>query len=114
MIWLSDDGPIVFLVLTGILGGGAAFLSGRALARGWKPFWRVFFYMALLAAAVRFFHYALFDGELLSPYYYSITYAILVAAACLGFRVMRTTQMVTQYRWLYERTSPITWRDRKA
>jgi hypothetical protein len=25
---------------------------------------------------------------------------------------MRTTQMVTQYRWLYERTSPLTWRDR--
>jgi hypothetical protein len=37
---------------------------------------------------------------------------ILVAAACLGFRAMRTTQMVTQYRWLYERTSPLTWRDR--
>jgi hypothetical protein len=114
MSWLSDDGPGVFLVLTVILGGGAAFLSGRGLARGWKPFWRLFFYMALLAAAVRFFHYALFDGSLLSPYYYLVTYAILTACACLGFRVMRTTQMVTQYRWLYERTSPISWRDRKA
>ncbi|HZP07813.1 DUF6867 family protein [Methyloceanibacter sp.] len=114
MSWLSDDGTGVFLVLTVILGGGAAFLAGRGLARGWKPFWRLFFYMALLAAAVRFFHYALFDGSLLSPYYYLVTYAILTACACLGFRVMRTTQMVTQYRWLYERTSPISWRDRKA
>ena len=61
---------------------------------------------------MRFFHYALFDGELLSPYYYLVTYVIL--AAChrlLGFRAMRTTQMVTQYRWLYERTGP-SWRDR--
>jgi hypothetical protein len=114
LIWLSDDGPWVFLVLTVTIGGGAAFLAGRGLARSWKPFGRVFFYMALLAAAVRFFHYALFDGELLSPYYYLVTYAVLLLAGCLGFRWMRTTQMVTQYRWLYERTSPLTWRDRHA
>jgi len=113
MDWLSDDGLGVFLVLTVIIGGGAAFLAGHGLARGWKPFWRVFFYMALLAAAVRFFHYALFDGSLLSLYYYLVTYAVLLAAASLGFRIMRTTQMVNQYRWLYERTSPLTWRDRK-
>ena len=111
MTWLSDDSLWVFLVLTVIIGGGAAFLAGRAGAI-WKPFWRVFFYMVLLAAAVRFFHYALFDGELLSLYYYLVTYAILLGAALLGFRIMRTTQMVTQYRWLYERTSPLTWRDR--
>lgn len=55
MTWLSDDGPWIFLVLTVILGGGAAFLAGRGLARSWKPLRRIFFYMALLAAAVRFF-----------------------------------------------------------
>ena len=114
MTWLSDDSLRVFLVLTVIIGGGAAFLAGRGLARSWKPFWRVYFYMALLAAAVRFFHYALFDGNLLSLYYYLVTYAVLLAAGSLGYRAMRTTQMVSQYRWLYERTSPLTWRDRRA
>jgi hypothetical protein len=109
---LSDDGPWVFMVLTLILGGGAAFLSGRGLARSWKPFGRVFFYMALLAAAVRFFHYALFNGTLLSLTYYLVAYGILLIGASLGYRAMRTTQMVTQYRWLYERTSPLTWRTR--
>ena len=112
MSLLSDDGPWVFLVLTVILGGGAAFLSGRGLARSWKPFGRVFFYMALLAAAVRFFHYALFNGTLLSLPYYLVAYGILLMGASLGYRAMRTTQMVTQYRWLYERTSPLTWRTR--
>jgi len=112
--WLSDDGLRVFLVLTVIIGGGAAFLSGRGLAKSWKPFSRVFFYMALLTAAVRFFHYALFEGNLLSVYYYLVTYVLLLAAACLGFRAMRTTQMVTQYRWLYERTGPLTWRERQT
>jgi uncharacterized protein DUF6867 len=110
--WLTDDGLRVFVVLTVVIGGGAAFLAGRGLARGWKPLWRLCLYMALLAAAVRFFHYALFDGTLLSPYYYLVTYAVLLAAALLGFRMMRTTQMVTQYRWLYARTSPLTWRPR--
>jgi hypothetical protein len=112
MSLLSDDGPLVFLVLTVILGGGAAFLAGRGLARSWKSFWRVFFYTALLTAAVRFFHYALFDGSLLSIPYYAVAYVVLVIAACLGFRSMRTTQMVTQYRWLYERTSRLTWKER--
>lgn len=112
MSLLSDDGPWVFLVLTVILGGGAAFLSGRGLARSWKPFGRVFFYMALLAAALRFFHYALFNGTLLSLHYYLVAYGILLIGASLGYRAMRTTQMVTQYRWLYERTSPLTWRTR--
>jgi uncharacterized protein DUF6867 len=114
LIWLSDDGLRVFLGLTVILGGGAAFLAGRGLARSWKPFWRIFFYMALLAAAVRFFHHALFDGRLLSLYYYLVAYVVLLGAATLGFRSMRTTQMVTQYRWLYERTGPFTWRERRA
>jgi len=113
MSWLSDDGLGVFLILTVVIGGSAAFLAGRGLARSWKPFWRVFFYMALLAAAIRFFHYALFEGKLLSPYYYLVTYAVLLIASSLGFRIMRTTQMVTQYRWLYERTGPLTWRDRR-
>jgi hypothetical protein len=114
LTWLSDDSLRVFVILTVVIGGGAAFLAGRGLARSWKPFWRVYFYMALLAAAVRFFHYALFDGNLLSLYYYLVTYAVMLAAGVLGFRAMRTTQMVTQYRWLFERTSPLTWRDRRA
>ena len=114
MSWLSDDSLRVFVILTVVIGGGAAFLAGRGLARSWKPFWRVYFYMALLAAAVRFFHYALFDGNLRSLYYYLVTYVVLLAAGSLGFRAMRTTQMVSQYRWLYERTSLLTWRDRRA
>ncbi len=110
--WLTDDGLRVFVVLTLIIGGGAAFLAGQGLARAWKPLWRLFLYMALLAASVRFFDYALFEGTLLSPYYYLVTYAVLVGAALLGFRTMRTTQMVTQYHWLYERTSPVSWKDK--
>lgn len=110
--WLTDDSLRVFLVLTVIIGGSAAFLAGRGIAGSWKPLRYLFLYMALLAAAVRFFHYALFGGTLLSAYYYAVAYVVLIAASVLGFRIMRTTQMVTQYRWLYERTGPLTWKSR--
>lgn len=112
MIWLSDDGALVFLVLTVVIGGGAAWLAARGLALTWRPFWRVAAYMVLLAGAVRFFHYALFDGRLLSLYYYLVTYLVLLAIAGLAYRLTRTTQMVRQYPWLYERSGPFSWRSR--
>ena len=67
---------------------------------------------AILGAAIRFFHFALFDAELLSPLSYlaDTFYAILVG--CLAWRVTRAGQMARQYPWLYERTSPVTWRER--
>jgi hypothetical protein len=99
-------------LLTGILGGGAAWLAGRAIAQTWRPIWHLVVYMALLGAAVRFIHFALLGGTLLSLPSYAADTLYLIAVGGLGWRVTRTTQMVTQYGWLYERTSPVTWRSR--
>src|SRR5512145_743333 len=101
------------LLVTGILGGGAAWLTGRACADTWRPLRHVLGYMILLGAAVRFFHFALFEGELLSLPSYLADTLYLTAVGCLSWRIMRATRMVTQYRWLYERTSPVTWRLRR-
>jgi hypothetical protein len=101
------------LFVTGILGGGAAWMTGRACADTWRPLAQVVGYMVLLGAAVRFFHFALFEGELLSLPSYLADTLYLTAVGCLSWRVMRTTRMVTQYRWLYQRTSPVTWRERR-
>jgi hypothetical protein len=101
------------LFVTGILGGGAAWLTGRACADTWRPITHVLGYALLLGAAVRFFHFALFEAELLSLPPYLVDTAYLTAVGCLSWRIMRTTRMVTQYRWLYERTSPVTWRERR-
>jgi hypothetical protein len=101
------------LFVTGILGGGAAWLTGRACADTWRPLVHVIGYTVLLGAAVRFFHFALFEGELLSLPSYLVDTVYLTAVGCLSWRVMRTTRMVSQYRWLYERTSPVTWRVRQ-
>ena len=88
MSWLSDDGPSRLpRAHRDPRRRRRAFLAGRGLARGWKPFWRIFFYMALLAAAVRFFHYALFDGDSCLLYYYLVTYVVLFGGGVLGYRM---------------------------
>ena len=100
------------LFVTGIIGGGAAWLAGRAIAQTWRPTWHIVVYMLLLGAAVRFVHFALFEATLLSPASYAADTLYLLAVGSLAWRVTRASQMATQYNWLYERTSPLTWRRR--
>ena len=102
----------VFLGLTVIIGGGAAWLAGRALALTWRPWKQAVLFMAILSAVVRFFHYALFEHQLLSIDYYLVTFVVLLTSASLSYRFTRTNQMVNNYRWLYERTGPFSWREK--
>lgn len=100
------------LFVTGILGGGAAALSGRAIALTWRPYWHVIVYMLLLGCAVRFIHFALFEAHLLSWPSYLVDTLYFVALGSLSFRLTRAGQMVRQYPWLYERVSLLAWRQR--
>lgn len=88
-----------FLVLTVILGGAAAFVTGKAIAETWKPYWQLVWYMLILAAAVRFFHYALFWEKLLSFTGYLATLTVLLALAAIGHYLERHRQMHEQYGW---------------
>jgi hypothetical protein len=108
--FLYEDGFGVFLLVSVLLGGGASALAGRAIAKTWRPWWRIIGYMLILGAAVRFFHYALFDGTLLSPHYYLVDSAICIGSGLLGFKATRAEQMVTQYGWLNERAGVMRWR----
>jgi len=103
----------VFLLVTIFLGGGAAALSGRAIAETWRPVWQVVGYSFILGAAVRFFHFSLFGGSLLSAHYYLIDSAVCLAFGFLGFRATRVAQMVTQYRWINETQGRLRWRRRQ-
>jgi Domain of unknown function (DUF6867) len=107
-----ENSPWVFLILTVLIGGTAAWLTGRALAIGWRPTWQIIFYMSLLGLVLRFFHFALFQGTLVSLHYYVTDTLILLSAACLGYRLTRVKQMVTQYAWEVERTSLFSWRNK--
>jgi hypothetical protein len=110
MSLIVEDSPWIFLLLTVILGGGAAYLAGRALAHGWKPIGLLIIYMVLFTAGMRFLHFALFQAKLTSLHYFISDGIILTAAALLGYRLTRVSQMVTQYPWLYERSGPFGWR----
>ena len=102
-----------FLFMTVIIAGGAAFMAGRALASKWRPVWMPVLYMFPMAAALRFFHYALFNGTLLSFHYFLVDLAVLVIACLLGYQLMRARQMTSQYPWLYQRSGPLSWKARK-
>lgn len=102
----------VFIGLTVILFGGAAFMMGQAVAGTWRPVWQVVAYGALLALGDRFLVYALFGGELLSLTGYLVHAGVLIGIGLIAFRVMRTHKMVSQYPWLYERTGPFGWREK--
>ncbi len=110
----TDESLLQIVLVTGLIGGGAAWLAGRAIAQTWRPLWHTALYMALLGAAVRFVHFALFEADLLAPLSYGADTLFLMIVGCLSWRVTRTNQMVRQYAWLYERTGPLTWRSRST
>ncbi len=109
-MFFIEDSPWIFLIMTVIIGGGAAFMSGRGLASKWRPVWMAVAYMIPMGLALRFFHYALFEGNLLSLRFFLTDTLVLVAATLLGYRLTRVQQMVSQYPWLYERAGPLAWR----
>ena len=101
---------VVFLTV--ILGCGCAWLTGRAIARTWRPMAGVVPAMLLLGLAIRFFHFALFQETLLAPVTYLFETACLLAVALVAWRHTRAAQMVRQYYWLYERSGPLGWKAR--
>jgi hypothetical protein len=111
VIWEVSLGD--FLLVTVFLGGGAAWLTGRAVALTWRPVWKLILFIVLLTAAVRFIHFALFGGTLLSLYFFLADFVILLALAGIGHQVTRTLQMVGQYSWLFDRAGPLSWRRRQ-
>ena len=110
----ASESLLQIALVTGVIGGGAAFLAGRAIAQTWRPFWNVLLYMAMLGGAIRFVHFALFEAALISPASYTVDTLYLIVVGALAWRMTRAAQMATQYYWLYERTSPLTWRARGA
>lgn len=90
---------MVFIFVTVLLGGAAAFVAGQALARTWRPIWHIPAYMLLLAFAVRFIHFSLFGDRLLSLIEYVVDYAVLSVLATGGYLLMRRQQMRLHYGW---------------
>ena len=104
----------LFLLVTCFLGGGAAWIAGRASALTWRGTLSVVLSLLLLGIAVRFIHHAMFGGTMFSLRYYVADTIILLIIGMVSFRRTRAWQMASQYYWLYERTGPFSWRSRQT
>jgi hypothetical protein len=102
----------VFIGLTVIIMGGAAVMTGRALADGWKSPLHVVFACFGLALADRFLVYALFGGELLHLLGFLIDFAVITGMALVAHRLTAVHKMVAQYPWRYERASLWSFREK--
>ncbi|WP_232628927.1 DUF6867 family protein [Methylobacterium sp. Leaf118] len=110
----EEDSVLLFLLVTVAMGGWAGGMAARALARSWRPYRDCLPALLGVAALVRFIHFALFSGTLLSAQYFLVDALVVLAIGSASFRITRAAQMTTQYRWLYARTGPFTWRERAA
>ena len=109
---LIGNSLAVFIGMTCIIAGGAAWMTGQALAATWRPAWQAVGYALLLTLADRFLIFALFEGQLLSLAGFALDSAVLIAIALVAHRSTLAGQMVKQYPWLYERQGLLTWRRR--
>lgn len=113
-IFYQESSFGVFFLVTGLLGGWSSWMTGRACALTWRSVLSAVLYTVPLAAFIRFIHFIPpFDGTLLSLHYYCVDLVFLMIMSFLGFRFTRAKQMVRQYSWLYEKTSPFTWREKR-
>lgn len=109
---LWENSFLVFLILTVFIAGGAAVMAGRTLAQKWRSPLHPVFYMVLLGFADRFFHFALFEGSLLSIQFYLVDTLVLIAITLISYRLTFVRQMISQYPWLYVRSGPFAWAEK--
>ena len=93
----GPNGFWIFLLVSVIMGASTAYVSGRAIAETWRPFWHGIVYALVIGLAVRFIHFALFEEILLSARSYLVDCIVLLIASTIGYNVTRRRQMQQQY-----------------
>jgi hypothetical protein len=104
----------VFVAVTLVFMGGAACLTGQALAATWRPLAHLILYCFLLGLTDRFLVWSLFQGELLSLSGFLVDTLLITGFALVAYRITRISKTVSQYPWLYERDGLWRYRAKKA
>jgi hypothetical protein len=107
--FLYEDSAFHFVLVTLIMGGWAAWMTGKACANSWSRYPTLFIYLLILTAGVRFLHMAPFGGTLLSPYYFLVDLIVIQLIGLLSYRLRLVNQMVGRYGWMFEKISPLNW-----
>lgn len=108
---LYEEGLWPFILVTLLIGGWTAWMTGKGVAESWGQVWpHLIIYTLILGIGVRFVHHALFYGTMFNLHYYIVDTIYLMILSFLGFRYTRTNQMATKYYWLYEKSGPFAWK----
>lgn len=102
----------VYVTVTVVVMGFAAYMTGQAMATTWKPVWQLIVYCLLLGLGSRFLIFSLFEGTLLSLTGYLIDCAVLIVMGLFAYRLTKARKMVSQYPWIYERAGLLGWREK--
>ncbi|MDB5596037.1 MAG: conserved rane protein of unknown function [Hyphomicrobiales bacterium] len=127
------------VMLSVVLGGAAAAATGRAVARTWRPASRLIGYAALLAGALGFLDYALFENPVIpggrvvdalvrvstEPVAalgdlggalagFGVTFVLMLAIAMAAYRIARGRQIAQQYGFAFVRKGLFSWHERAA
>lgn len=105
---VAAAGEYIFMLLCML----AAWQIGKSVASDWKELSTMVVYTLLLGCGARFLHFALYQAQFISPSRYIVDTLVLLIVAYIGYRFTRTNMMTRQYHWLYEKASPISWKDR--
>jgi hypothetical protein len=108
----EEQSILVFLFVTFILGGAGAWMTGRACALTWKRYLPLVAYLIILSFGVRFIHFSLFGGTLLSVRYWIVDLIVLMTIGSIAYRYTLANQMVSQYYWIYTKSGPLSWRNK--
>ena len=111
LLFETDSGVRYILrALVVLLGFWTAWRTGKSVADGWGEYPRVVIYTLALGLVMRFLHFALFNGPFINGFYYVLDVVLLLVFSSIGFRMRRTSQMVNNYYWLYDRTSSFSYK----
>ena len=109
---LYSDTPGAFLAFcffTVVLGGLGGIATGRAFAGTWRSILLMPLALIVMAAFVRFLHYALGGEDLLSIQFFIVSLIFVALGGAYGYRSRRAEQMSRQYPWIFTKSGPLGW-----
>ncbi len=112
MIGLIGTTLAVFIGVTVMLMGFAAYMTGQAMANNWKPMWQLAAYCVLMGFADRFLTWALFQGDGMLVSGYVVDTVVLLIIGLFSYQLNKARRMTAQYPWIYERAGLFSWRER--
>jgi hypothetical protein len=110
MMTIIGSSAGVFIGLTLVLFGLAAFRAGQAVAEGWHPAHDAVLAALGLTIADRFLACTLFNSPPLSVPAAVVAAVYLTGVALFAWRATLARKMVRQYPWLYRSAGLLGWR----